>query len=101
MTTILPKLRLSVKERLANNFRRCRDAGTRTRYLIIFKLIAGRKPDVIADYFGVHRDTVYRVANRFRDHGEVGLLDGRRHNGPNKLTRHFLDALDRLVRDSP
>ena len=101
MSAILPKLRHSVKERLTKNFRCCRDAGTRTRYLILFKLIAGRRPDVIASYLGVHRDTVYRVAQRFRQRGEEGLLDGRAHNGPGKLTQDFLSTLDRLVRSSP
>jgi transposase len=101
MSTILPRLRLAVKQRLANNLRRCRDAGTRTRYLIILKLEAGRKPEAIADYLEVHRDTVYRVARRFRDCGELGLLDRRVNNGPGKLSGDYLSALDRLVRGSP
>jgi transposase len=101
MTTILPQLRFSVKQRLLQNFRCCRDAGTRTRYLILFKLQAGRSPEAIADFLGIHRDTVYRVAQRFRERGELGLLDGRRHNGANKLDRDFLSTLDRLVRGSP
>ncbi len=101
MSTILPKLRFTVKERLTKNFRKCRDAALRTRYLIIFKLDAGRKPDAIAEHLQVHRDTVYRVAKRFREQGELGLLDGRRHNGPKKVTESFLTTLDRLVRDSP
>jgi len=101
MSAILPNLRFSVKERLRKNFKNCRDAATRTRYLIIFKLIAGRKPEVIADYLGVSRDTVYRVARRFRECGELGLYDRRANNGPNKLTDDFLAALDRLVRSSP
>jgi transposase len=101
MPAILPKVRFSVKQRLYKNFRHCRDAGSRTRYLIIFKLIAGRKPEVIADFFAVHRDTVYRVAKRFRERGEPGLLDGRVNNGPNKLSDSFLATLDRLVRDNP
>lgn len=101
MSTILPKLRFRVKERLSRNFRGCRDAGTRTRYLIIFKLAAGRKPEVIADYLGVHYTTVYRVARRFRESGEKGLLDGRANNGSAKLTKDFLRTLDRLVRGSP
>jgi len=100
MSTILPKLSFSVKERLTKNFRRCRDVGTHTRYLIIFKLGAGREPDDIAKYLGIHRDTVYRVAQRFRQRGEAGLLDGRVNNGPKKLTATFLTTLDRLVRDS-
>jgi transposase len=101
MCTILPKVRLSVKERLQKNLRRCRDAGLKTRYLIILNLIAGRTPPVIAGVLRVHRDTVYRVAKRFRAHGEFGLLDRRRGNGPGKLRGGFLDALDRLVRGSP
>jgi transposase len=101
MTAILPKLRFTVKERLRKNFQRCCDARTRTRYLIVFKLYAGRSPKDIADFLGIHRDTVYRVAQRFRTQGESGLLDGRRHNGPNKLSEDFLSTLDRLVRDSP
>jgi putative transposase len=101
MSTILPKLRLAVKERLAKNLCRCRDAGSRTRYLIILKLDAGRKPEVIAEYLGVHRDSVYRVARRFRDCGELGLLDRRVNNGPGKLTGDYLSTLDRLVRGSP
>ena len=98
MSTILPKLRLGVKERLLKNFRRCRDAGTPIRYLIIFKLLAGRKPQLIAAYLGVHYDTVYRVAKRFREQGEEALLDGRANKGAKKLTGKFLDTLDRLVR---
>ena len=101
MTTILPRLRYFVKERLLKNLRCCRDAGTRTRYLIILKLDAGRTPQAIADFLGVHRDTVYRVAKRFRERGALGLLDGRRHNGPHKLSKDFLKTLDRLVRDCP
>jgi transposase len=101
MTTILPQIRFAVKQRLANNLRRCPDAATRTRYLIVLKLCAGRQPRAIADYLGVHRDTVYAVARRFRRHGEAGLLDRRAGNGPRKLTPDFLTALDRLVRGSP
>jgi transposase len=101
MCSILPKLRRSVKERLTKNFRRCRDAGSRMRYLIILKLLAGRKPGDIASYLGIHRDTVYRVAKRFSQRGELGLLDGRANNGSDKLNKDFLSTLDRLVRGSP
>src|SRR3954471_1622641 len=101
MCTILPKVRFAVKERLRKNLRRCRDAGLKTRYLIILNLLAGRTPPVIASLLQVHRDTVYRVAKRFREHGEFGLLDRRRGNGPGKLNGKFLDALDQLVRSSP
>lgn len=101
MTTILPKLRLSVKERLLRNLRRCRDARLRTHYLIVITLNQGLSVAVVAQTQQVHRDTVYRIARRFRERGELGLLDGRANNGPGKLDRGFLDTLDRLVRGSP
>jgi transposase len=102
MSTILPKVRYAVKERLRKHLRQCRDPKLKTRYLIIVNLLAKRRtPPVIAAVLAVHRDTVYRVARRFREHGEFGLLDRRRHNGSGKLHRGFLDALDRLVRSSP
>jgi len=101
MSTILPKLRFFVKTRLSRALRHCRDAALKTRYLILLKLDAGRSPQLIAHILAVHRDTVYRVAKRFRVHGEFGLLDRRCYNGPNKLNEDFLSTLDRLVRGSP
>jgi putative transposase len=92
---------LSVKERLYKALRRCHDAKLKTRILIIVLLNNGRSAEHVAQSLAVHRDTVYRVAKRFRQHGEFGLLDGRLLNGPNKLTKSFLDTLDRLVRGSP
>ena len=101
MSSILPNLRFSVKQRLTKSLRGCRDAALKARYLIILKLDAGHSPAVIADFFGVHRDTAYRTAKRFRQHGAFGLLDRRANNGPDKLNDDYLTALDRLVRSSP
>src|SRR5258708_6559901 len=101
MTTILPKLRFFVKERLLKSLRGCTDAKLKTRYLIIVLLNEQRSPEHIAHTLKINRDTVYRVAGRFREHGEVGLFDRRKGNGSNKLKGDFLDTLDRLVRSSP
>jgi transposase len=101
MTTILPKLRLAVKERLLKNLRRCRAAGLRTRYLIVLTYNEGRCVADIAQTQKVHRDTVYRVLRRFRCCGEFGLLDRRVNNGANKLDEDLLGTLDQLVRGSP
>ena len=90
-----------VKQRLLKNLRCCRDVRLHTRYLIILQLNAGRSPHRIAHCLGVHRDTVYRTAKRFRQHGAFGLLDRRAGNGCGKLKAGFLDALDTLVRGSP
>jgi transposase len=101
VTTILPQLRFAVKERLLKNLRRCPDPALKTRYLIILSLARGNSVEHTAGTLQVHRDTVYRVAKRFRDDGEFGLFDRRKKNGPNKLTQELLEALDRLVRSSP
>jgi transposase len=101
MSSILPKLRLAVKERLLKGLRHCRDARLRTRYLIVITYNEGRHVNDIAGALKVHRDTVYRVLRRFRAGGEFGLLDRRVNNGPGKLNDDFLTTLDRLVRGSP
>src|SRR5262245_51765256 len=101
MCAIFPKVGFFVKERLRQGLRRCRSAELRVRYLIIFNLIHGRGAYETAAALGVHNTTVYRVAGRFREHGEWGLLDGREDNGTSKLDERCLDVLYRLVRSSP
>src|SRR4051794_28222982 len=101
MSAILPPQRLSVKERLYRHLRLCRDAGLKIRYLIIVNLVAGRSPPKIASVLAVHRATIYRVAARFRDHGELGLYDRRHDNGPTKVDRSYREVLERTVRSHP
>ena len=101
MPTIVPKVRHSVKQRLLRNLRRCRQAGLRLRYLIVVNLLGGRGAYQTAEALGVHNTTVYRVARRFRERGEWGLLDGREDNGAAKFDGPYLAALYRAVRSSP
>lgn len=101
MSAILPPVRFAVKERLRKHLQRCKDAGLRTRYLIVLNLLRGRGAYPTAEALGVHNTTVYRVAKRFRALGEAGLLDGREDNGTAKLDERFLDVLYRAVRSSP
>jgi transposase len=101
MNSILPRVRLSVKERLYRYLRVCRGAALKTRFLIVVNLIAGRSPRRTAEVLAVHRATVYRVAARFREQGELGLFDRRADNGPTKVGRSYLEALERAVRSSP
>jgi transposase len=101
MCSILPRVRFSVKERLLRHLRRCRDAGLRTRYLIIINLLNGRSAYDTATVLGIHNTTVYRVAKRFRHYQEAGLLDAREDNGAEKLGEAFLGTLNRVVRASP
>lgn len=101
MTAILPPLRRSVKDRLLKHLRRCRHAGLRLRYLIVINLANGRGAYEAAAVLGVHNSTVYRVARRFRERGEWGLLDGREDNGTAKLDERYLATLYEVVRSSP
>lgn len=101
MASILPAVRFPVKEKLGKALRRCRHAAVRIRYLVIINLLNGRSAYQTADALGVHNTTVYRVAGRFRLHGEWGLWDAREDNGHAKLDERYLAALDRVVRGSP
>ncbi len=99
MDGIIPELRFADKQKLLRHMRKCRDAGLKTRYLIIVNLFK-RTPTQTAAALHIARSTVYRVAERFRQFGEWGLLDRREDNGEPKLSEYVLAELDRLVRDT-
>ena len=101
MPPIVLNARYAVKQRLLKNLRRCRDAGTKQRYLIVVNLLNARPARVTADVLHVHSTTVYRVARRFNAYGEAGLCDGRADNGAEKLSEHYLRELNRVVRGTP
>jgi putative transposase len=100
MEKIIPELRFADKEKLVRRMRKCRDAGLKSRYLIIVNLFK-RTATQTAAALHIARSTVYRVAARFRQFGEWGLADGREDNGQPKLSEHVLAELDRLVRATP
>lgn len=71
------------------------------RYQVILNLADGRSPTETAKAVGVSRSTVYRVATRFREEQEAGLVDRREDNGPEKLSDDFLETLHELVAGCP
>jgi len=101
MISILAGVRVSVKEKLCKQLRRCRVAAVRVRYLIIVNLLNGRGARDTARILGVHNTTVYRVARRFRKDGEWALWDAREDNGETKLDERYLEVLYRVVRATP
>ena len=101
MAVILPQVRYSVKQRLIRQLRKCREAGLRLRYMIVINLLNGRGAYDTGEVLGIHNTTVYRVAKRFREHGEWGLMDGREDSGFCKLDEGYLDTLYKVVRSSP
>lgn len=101
MSSIVPPVRYSVKQKLLRYLRQCRDARTRLRYLMIINLLNGRGAYQTAQVLSVHNTTVYQVAKRFRERGAWGLLDGREDNGVSKLDERFLKRLYEVVRARP
>ena len=101
MKQIVLKVRVSVKDRLSRGLRRCHDAGTRLRYLMIFNVISGRSSRETAQVLKVHHTTVGRVVDKFRRYGEAGLYDGRADNGDEKLSEDYLRHLHTVVRKTP
>src|SRR5260370_16848604 len=93
MEKIVLKVRVSVKDRLSRGLRRCRDAATRLRYLMIFNVISGRSTRETAKVLEVHHTTVGRVVDKFRRYGDAGLYDGRDDNGADKPSAYSLQLL--------
>src|SRR6267142_2544583 len=101
MQKIILQVRVSVKDRLSKNLRRCRDADVRLRYLMILNVINGRSARHAAEVLKVHNTTVYRVLERFREYGKAGLYDGRADNGTDKLDEDYLSRLHTIVSKTP
>ena len=100
-TGIIPKVRGAFKDKLNRHFRRCRVPLLRTHYLIVIGLLNGHSVRHMASVLRVHRSTIYRVAARFREQGELGLFDRREDNGCLKLDEAYLDALYWAVLKQP
>ena len=101
MTAIIPPLKFSVNEKMKKRFQRCSSAWVRNRYVMVLNLLSGRGAYDTAKRLGVHNTTIYRVAQRFRERGEVSLYDRREDNGDAKLTEEYLGILDKVVRSTP
>jgi transposase len=101
MNKIVLNVRVSVKDRLSKGLRRCRDAASRLRHLMIFNVISGRSTRETAKVLSVHHTTVGRVVDKFRRYGEAGLYDGRADNGHDKLSEDYLQRLHTVVSRTP
>jgi transposase len=69
--------------------------------LIILNLADGRSVADTVKALRINRSTAYRVAARFRDEGEDGLIDHRVENGEIKLDDDFLSTLWEVVESCP
>ena len=100
MEGILPELGARDKKRIKGQSRQCQDAALKTRYLIIVNLMDGQTVAQTASALQVGRSTVYKVAKRFREHGEAGLVDRREENGRRKMDDDYLTQLHEIVAGS-
>ena len=80
---------------------RASDGVMRCRCKVILSLVQGKTPTMIAHGGLCAKSQVYRVAERFIEHGLVGLADRREDNGENKATDAYGMELLRLIEGSP
>ncbi len=73
----------------------------RTRYQIIYALVQNRSPRHIAQVLGCSLALVYKVADRFLQQGESGLVDRREDHGPDPVPWAYHYWLRQMVAKSP
>lgn len=101
MDGIIPHIGRRDKRRFKRLANRTKDRKLAVRYLIVLNLANGRSAADTAKSLAVARSTVYRVAERFRDFGEAGLVDRREENGDDKLDERYLSTLWDVVASCP
>jgi transposase len=73
------------------------DAGFRLRCKIVLNFTRGERAEVIHEVLGCSLSQVYRIARRFVEEGEVGLVDRREDNGETKVDEAFAAEVLRLI----
>lgn len=95
------KLHHMQRKKFERIVKRTSDAHERTRYLIILKYDEGKGSHIIAQQLHCAHSRPHRVARRFLDMGEAGLIDGRCDNGTVKADEKCYALLVRCVEGSP
>jgi transposase len=73
----------------------------RCRCKVILSLVQGKTPTMIAQGGLCAKSQVYRVADRFIEHGPVGLADRREDNGESKSSGTYTVELLAILEGSP
>jgi transposase len=81
------------REKLGRKARRCKDADTRVRYLIVCRAARGHSGTRIARELGCCDATVSRTLGRYAALGEAGLIDRREDNGPRKVDEAYAQTV--------
>jgi hypothetical protein len=85
MTAVVVQLRRWDQRGVQRLIRRTREAGVRTRALIVLHAAAGKGTAAIAAAVGYDPSAVLKVLHRYRAEGEEGLRDHREDNGGAKV----------------
>lgn len=101
MERIVIKLSRQVKRRFRRTISKIKDARVKTRYMIILHTAQGYGRRTIAEMLLCSSATVDRVRNRYRQEGELGLIDRRGDNGPAKVNDDYILALINAVEQTP
>jgi len=100
MTTI-PRMSWLARRALIRAGCKSGDPHTAFRFLAVARLALGRSCRQVAADLDLAPSTVASAARRFVEHGQSGLLDGRRGNGRRKADNHFEAVLACVLRFTP
>jgi transposase len=89
------------REKLERKARRCKDADTRVRYLIVLRADEGHSGKRIARELGCCDATVSRTLGRYAYCGEAGLIDRREDNGPRKVDEAYAQTVLWILQHTP
>src|SRR5579862_4640549 len=94
-------LRGQARKKLQRVARKCKDADTRVRYLIVLRAAEGWSGKRTATALGCSASTVSRTLARWEAYGEAGLLDRREDNGRAKVNARFADTVPWILASTP
>ncbi len=97
----IPRLDRAVRRRLVKRSKKAKDPHTALRFLMIAKLGQGLSRQQVARDLACVPSTVVKVARRFAQAGEEGLLDRRALNGVRKVDERFTAELERVLYSVP
>ena len=87
--------------KLERESRRCKDAATRVRYLIVLRSADGWSGRRIAAALGCSASTVSGTLGRWEAYGEAGLVDRREDNGTTKADELYVATVRWILAGTP
>jgi len=89
------------REKLQRVARRCKDADTRVRYLVVLRSADGWSGKRISKALGCSSSTVSGTLDRWEAYGEAGLVDRREDNGATKADESYVATVRWILAGTP